>query len=236
MRRTNFKRKEKEATTPPSLHAGRVTALSPQAKDPARFNLFIDERFALGLSGIVAARVKVGQELSAEEVARLADEEEFETARTSALHYLEYRPRSEGEIRRQLGKKYSREIIQRVIERLREAGLISDKEFAQFWVGTREDFKPRSARALKYELRQKGVASEVIERAVKKLDEHDSAYRAARTKAERWRSLEYREFQMKLGGFLARRGFGYDIVKETVKRIYTELQQADSASDEEEVD
>ena len=213
-----------------------MTALEPQAKDPRRYNLYVDGRFALGLSEIVATQVKIGQELSDEEVAQLAAEEEFESARESALHYLEYRPRSEDEIRRKLGKKYSREVIDRVVARLREAGLLGDKDFARFWVESRETFKPRSSRALKYELRQKGVPAEVIDRAVKNLDERESAYRASRSKAERWRGLEYREFQTKLGGFLARRGFNYEIVKETVKRIYQEIHSEETGVEQEEVD
>lgn len=229
-----FKSKEKKQK--PVLAGGRVTALEAQVKDPRRSSLYIDGRFVLGLSEIVAAQVKVGQELSLEEVARLAADEEFETAREKALHYLEYRPRSEDEIRRQLGKTYPREVIDRVIVRLREAGLLGDKEFARFWVETRETFKPRSPRALKYELRQKGVPAQVIERAVKNIDEGESAYRAARSKAERWRELEYREFQTKLGGFLARRGFNYGIIKETVRRIYREIHSEETGLEQEEVD
>jgi regulatory protein len=109
---------------------------------------------------------------------------------------------------------------------------LSDRDFARFWVENREGFKPRSARALKFELRQKGVPAEEIERALKKVDEPDSAYRAARPKAERWKNLEAREFRDKLSGFLARRGFDYATTRDTVAKIWKELQGEDSTPDE----
>lgn len=208
------------------LSAGRVSALEPQAKRPNRFNLFIDGRFALGLSALVASRVHIGTELSIAQLQELQGEEQLEEAHERALRQLEARPRSEAEIRRFLrGKKYPGEIVDRVIERLRAARLLGDREFAKFWVENREAFRPRSARALRYELRQKGVAPEEITRVVGKLDEADSAYRAARTKADRWTNLEAQEFRTKLSGYLARRGFGYQVTRDTVSRIWEELKR-----------
>jgi regulatory protein len=207
-----------------NLGGGRVTGLEPQVKRPNRFNLYVDDHFALGLSLYVASRVRVGQDLSSEELQELERAEQLEEAHERALRALESRPRSEQEIRRKLiEKKFPTEIIAQVITRLNEARLLSDRDFAKFWVETREGFKPRSARALKYELRQKGVPPEEIARALKKIDEPDSAYRAARPKAERWTGLEEREFREKLSGFLARRGFDYQITRETVSKIWKEL-------------
>ncbi len=210
-----------------------MTALEPQAKHPNRLNLYIDDRFALGLSAYVALKVHVGQELTSEQLEALARAEQIEQAREMALRRLEVRARSEEEIRRYLGgKKFAKEIIDEVIARLKEARLLSDREFAKFWVENREGFKPRSARALKYELRQKGVPQEEIARAVGKLDETESAYRAARPKAERWSQLEAQEFNAKLSGFLARRGFDYQTTRETVARIWKELKGKESDEEE----
>jgi regulatory protein len=203
---------------------GRVTAVEPQAKRPNRFSLYIDDHFAMGLSVYVAAGVKVGQELTRAELEKLLAAEQLEQAREAALRYLELRPRSEQELRRQLRKKnYPEEIIDQVIARLGDVKLVDDRDFAKFWVETREGFKPRSKRALQYELRQKGVASAEIARAVKKVDERDSAYRAAQPRAQRYRDLDAPTFREKLSGFLARRGFDYGVTRETVNRLWQEL-------------
>lgn len=207
----------------PAVQSGRVTGVEPQAKHPNRFNLYLDGKFALGLSAMVAARVRVGQELAPDQVTALAQEEEYEAARERALHLLDFRPRSEQEVRRHLARKFTAEAIDRVIVRLREANLLGDPDFAQYWVENREGFKPRSARALKYELKQKGVSPEAMAAALENLDETESAYRAARPKAERYAGLDWRAFQVKVGGFLARRGFDYAVVQEVAKRLYREL-------------
>jgi regulatory protein len=224
--------------TPPRRNAagGRVTALAPQAKHPDRFNLFVDGHFALGLSAYVAAQVRVGQELTPDQLEALARAEQVEDAHARALRHLEARPHSEQEIRRFLAdRELADEVVDQVVARLRRAHLLSDREFAKFWVENREAFRPRSARALTYELRRKGVPRAEIAQAVGQVDERASAYRAARPRAERWKQLEAREFRAKLSGFLARRGFDYEVTRETVSKIWNEF-RGQEAEDSEEMD
>ena len=73
---------------------GRVTAIEPQARHANRFNLYIDDQFALGVSAMLAARLRVGQTLTDEELQALEREESFESAYEKALRFLESRPRS----------------------------------------------------------------------------------------------------------------------------------------------
>lgn len=219
-----FARKQTDKRLHHNLTGGRVTGLEPQVKRPNRFNLYIDDHFALGLSLDVAAGVRIGQELTRQELEALARREQEQDAHERALRYLEQRPRSEGEIRRQLRSKgFDDETIDRVVARLRAVKLLGDQAFARYWVENREGFKPRSARALKYELRQKGVGDAEIARAVSKVDERASAYRAARPKALRWKALDAQAFREKLGGFLARRGFDYGVTRETVQKLWREV-------------
>lgn len=227
--KSSFRRKPKRAPAEKrvpvqNLTPGRITAIEPQVKRPNRLNVYIDDHFAMGLSVYAAASVRVGQELSRTDLEKLVYAEQLEQAREAALRYLEVRPRSEQELRRQLiKKKYPEEIINQVVARLGDVQLVGDRAFARYWVENREGFKPRSKRALGYELRQKGVDAQEIARAVKKIDERDSAYRAAQPKALRWKDLDAAIFRQKLGGFLARRGFDYSVTRETVNRLWQEV-------------
>ncbi|MBI3536843.1 MAG: RecX family transcriptional regulator [Chloroflexi bacterium] len=203
---------------------GLITAIEPQARHANRFNLYIDDEFAFGLSAILAAKVRVGQTLSDEERNALEREENFETGYEKALRFLEPRPRSSSEVKQQLfKKKFDAETIARVLARLTDAGLLDDAAFAKYWVENREQFRPRAGRALKFELRRKGVGDTAIKAAVGEIDESESAYRAGTARALRWRDLEPREFRDKLTAFLIRRGFGYDIAKHAVRRLQTEI-------------
>jgi len=120
--------------------------------------------------------------------------------------------------------KASLTTIQAVIDRLVQAGLLDDDSFAQYWVENRELFRPRGPRSLRFELRRKGVPDPVIDEAIEDIDESESAYRAAREQARRMSHLPYQVFCRRLGGFLQRRGFGYDVVRETVDRLWHESQ------------
>jgi regulatory protein len=119
-----------------------ITAIEPQARHPNRFNIYVDDQFAFGLADILAAKLRVGQTLSDEEMANLEREESVETARDKALRFLEPRPRSAREVRQHLQKKkIEGDVIERVIERLRGAGLLDDAAFAKYWVENREEFR-----------------------------------------------------------------------------------------------
>lgn len=207
--------------------SGRITAIEPQARHPNRFNLYIDDRFALGLSALVAAKLHVGQVLSAADLAALDEAEAFENAHERALRFLEPRPRSTAEVREHLRKKQvAPELVDRVITRLTEAGLLDDAAFARYWVENREQFRPRAGRALRFELRRKGLSGTDIQEALGNVDEADSAYRAGIARAKRLSGLEHREFMEKLGAFLMRRGFNYGTAKDAAERLWKETRDS----------
>jgi len=134
--------------------AGTITALRFQKRNKYRVNVYIDGQFAFGLAAIEAARLRVGQTLSDDDVARLRMRDEVERAYERALNFLSYRPRSEAEVRRNLRKKnVEEEVVEEVTGRLTRAGLLNDQEFARYWVENRLQFNPRGARALRHELR-----------------------------------------------------------------------------------
>lgn len=202
---------------------GQVTAIEPQARHANRFNLYVDNEFALDLSALVAARLRVGQMLTEEELAELARTEALEDARERALRFLEPRPRSSAEVKQHLfKKKIATDVIEQTIMRLTEAGLLDDAAFAKYWVENRETFRPRAGRALKFELKRKGISDANIGDALGEIDESESAYRAAENRAKRWSELERREFFEKVTAFLVRRGFSYDIAKQAAKRLWDE--------------
>ncbi len=151
---------------------GRITAIEPQARHANRFNLYIDDQFVLGLSALLSSRLRVGQTLTDDELKQLEQQEAFETAHEKALRFIEPRPRSTSEVKRHLVKKQiAADVADHVIIRLIEAGLLDDTAFAKYWVESREQFKPRAARALRFELKQKGLSNAEITEAVGDVDE-----------------------------------------------------------------
>jgi regulatory protein len=206
----------------------KITAIEPQQKNPQRVNVYLDGEFAFGLARIVAAWLKVGQELSDEKVASLKAEDEGEVTYQKALHYLSYRPRSSAEVRQNLTKRgVSESLAEETVNRLSSAGLVNDETFARAWVENRNTFRPRGQSALRMELRRKGLSDETIQSVLdEQVDEEALAFEAARKYARRLAGLEWAEFRQKLGGFLARRGFSYTTLAPVVSEVWKETQTA----------
>ena len=90
----------------------------------------------------------------------------------------------------------------------------NDENFAGAWVESRSHGRPRGARVLRQELRQKGVERETIDAALPGAEaELENAVAAARRKWHSLENLEERERREKLIGFMQRRGFNYLVAK-----------------------
>jgi regulatory protein len=203
--------------------AGQITAIRIQKRNPKKANVFIEGKFAFGLTMIEAAKLSKGQYLSDKEIAALQGRDEEEQAYERALNFLSYRPRSKAEIARRLRQKgVSESICEVVLHRLSRAGLLDDEAFARYWIRNREQFKPRGQYALRYELRQKGISSSIIDALVQEVDEAPSAYRVAMQRFIRWEHLERETLRRKLSAYLQRRGFSYGTIQEVWERIKAE--------------
>jgi len=200
--------------------AGTISALRYQKRNKNRVNVYLDDQFAFGLAAIEAARLRVGQALSDDDVARLRRQDDVERAHERALNFLSYRPRSEAEVRRNLRKKdVADEAIEAVVERLTRAGMLDDREFARYWVENRLQFNPRGARALGHELREKGVPVSIIDETLVGFDEEPAARKAAEAGARRLAHLEPTAFRRRLGAYLARRGFSYAVISPLLEEM-----------------
>lgn len=203
-----------------------VTRLEPQKKNPQRLNVYLDGEFAFGISRAAAPWLTEGNQLSQQKINDLQEKDHFEGAYQRAINFLSYRIRSEKEIRQNLNKhEVPEEIIERVLDRLRDASLVNDREFASQWVENRVQFKPRGKRALSSELFQKGINNEIIEDVLVDLNEEELAYKCARSKITRFTGLEEKAFQKKLSGLLTRRGFPYHITKDVVGTLWKEMEK-----------
>ena len=213
----------------------KITAIVSQKGDPNRVSIHLDGKYAFGLAQIVAAWLKVGQDLSEERIASLQAEDASERAYQQAMLFLSYRTRSEAEIRQNLRKHdLPEEVIEQTLGRLREAHLVDDGRFARSWVENRNTFRPRSRRALAVELRQKGLSDEVAQSALAAVDDEVLAYEAGLKKIRRLEALEWNEFRRKLSEFLARRGFPYYVITPVVSRLRNEGHTEQHISEDEE--
>jgi regulatory protein len=142
--------------TEPTAKQSLITAIEPQQRDPERVSVFLNGAFAFGLPALVAVQesLRVGDELSEDQIARLRALDEQAKAVNAAMNLLARRPRSEREIRDRLKRKgYPPETIDAAVAKLEGWRYLDDEAFARFWVENREANKPRGRRLLEQELR-----------------------------------------------------------------------------------
>jgi regulatory protein len=136
--------------------------------------------------------------------------------------FLSLRNRSEKEMRDYLDKKTQKiTIIDNIIDRLKEEGLIDDKKFIAWWVEQRSYFKPKGPFVLKQELLQKGINRDLIDQYFEenKIDELALAKQVLQKKQKTLTKFKKEEKFKKAIELLLRRGFSYDLAKKAFIRF-----------------
>ena len=144
-------------------------------------------------------------------------------ARGAALRLLAAKPRSVAEMRERLGHRFAKDVVEQTVAHLVREGLLNDEQFAQQWRQSRERRKPRSRRMIAQELKQRGVADDVISDALQDFDSSDAAYRSVVKYANRQDRSNRATFDRRVSAFLGRRGFEPGIIRQTLTRLREEL-------------
>jgi len=209
----------------PQPFPGTVTSVVAGAKVRRnlgpRVNIFIDGEFSFSLSLDLALQhgLKKDSVIDAALLKVLLHEDGDAKATARALYFLGFRQRSENEVRQKLREKeFPDDVIERVLEKLRRNNLICDAKFAETWIENRSLHRPRGARMLQQELRQKGISTETIAAALPDQEEEQTNAISAlqkilQSKERAWENLDEKERYQKAMQYLMRRGFNYSICK-----------------------
>ncbi len=144
-----------------------------------------------------------------------------QVARTILLRRLDAAPRTRSELATTLRERnVPDDVAQRVLDRCEEVGLIDDRLFARMWVESRQRARSLSGRALRSELRRKGIRDEWIDEALEQVgpeDERDAARAVAASKARSVVGLPRATQVRRLSGALARKGYGPGLTAQVVR-------------------
>lgn len=156
--------------------------------------------------------------------------DDFAKFQNIAIKFLSYRQRSEKELREKLLKKKApSDVLEKVIDFLKEQKFLDDEEFAKWWIRQRTEFNPKSLRIIKMELKQKGIDQETIENALTQhsseeltMSDLEKAKDIVVKKLPKYKGLTKYELIQKLGPYLARRGFNYETIKQSIDEVLRE--------------
>jgi len=142
-----------------------------------------------------------------------------------AVNLLGYKPRSVTELRQRLLEKdwTNAEIVDGVLEKLKEYNYLNDEQFAADYAASKLRQRPIGKRVLKQKLVQKKLDKETIDEAMEKaFTETPEAEIIKRAVAKRLRlkgKPETREEVKKFYDYLLRQGFSYDLVRDKMREI-----------------
>lgn len=214
----------------------KISSVEPQKKNPKRFNIYLDGKFAFGADAdtIVDNRLVLGKEISSEDLDKVLAESEVGKLMEKMYGLFSVRARSEKEIRDYLRRlSYKRQakdqdalsdwLIEAVLDKLTRKGLINDLEFATAWISARRRSKSKGNVAIRMELIQKGIDRKIIDQTLLASTTDDSqtdlANKALYKRLPRWQNLPAVEFKKKATDYLLRQGFEYDLVKEILNDL-----------------
>lgn len=146
--------------------------------------------------------------------------DDTELAREICLRQLAVRPRTRAELAQVLARRHiADEVITEVLDRYDEVGIIDDAAFARAWVSSRHAGRGLARRALAGELRQRGVAGDLVGEALDTLNDGQEAATARALVGRKLRTATGPPEAVfrRLVGMLARKGYPAGLAISTVK-------------------
>ena len=211
-----------------------ITQIIEQKRRPNRRNVHLDGAFAFGcnLNVIARFRLRVGMQLTADEVVQIQFGEVKQECFDAAIRFLESRLHSRAELRRKLARReYGDAVLEATLDDLSRLGYVNDARFAQTKVLSAVQHKQHGRRRAMVELLKAGVTGETARRAVEEVYEATDSTGIARALAlkqvPRLRKLDSAVARRRLIGMLQRRGFDYDSIRPVVDEVLGHEQISD---------
>ncbi len=202
----------------------KITKIEPQKKNKDRMSIYINEEFAFGVHKDIVFKFNLenGKEMDIDFIEKIIKTEEQNKANNYALKLLSYRPRSEKEIIDKMKRKgYGEEVIKGTINYLGNFGYINDKDFATEFTKVKAGKFGRNR--IKLELTRKGIdekiIDEIIESEFNEEIEYSNALEIAKKKIKSYKDDDRNAIYRKLGSYLQRRGYSYDIVTKVLREV-----------------
>ena len=203
----------------------KITKIEIQKNNKDRVNIYLDGEYALAINAelVYKENLKVKDDVDISKLQEIAEKESFIRCKESAIKIIERSYKTEKEIRDKLKQKgYEEKQINNSIDFLKEYNFINDNTYAKAFI--KDKLSSKGSQKIKYDLMKKGIAKDIIEENLIKVDKNEEkevALNVGRKKYESIRRKESDNYKLsgKLYRFLISRGYAYDIVKDVVKEI-----------------
>lgn len=144
--------------------------------------------------------------------------EECRKARDKGLYYLQFSSKTEDEMRKKLAEQgFSPAFVADAVNFLKSYRYLDDEDYVRRYL---ERFgKKKSEKQIKFDLRQKGIPADIIERVLEDAPIDESEQILALLEKKKFSGSDAdREERAKMTAFLARKGFSYDAISKAMNQ------------------
>lgn len=153
---------------------------------------------------------------------------DLDKANAVALKFLAYSSRSQKEIEEKLkDKDFDKDVIDKVLDDLKESGFVDDKIFAVQWARARVKNRFWGRNKVRSGLVEKGISKEIIEGAIKEIEQEISSEEIIKKAFEKWfkaqgSRLKENKEKIKAKAFrhLIAKGFQPFLINQTLNKYY----------------
>lgn len=194
----------------------KITNIKQQVRDENRVSVYLDGKysFSLNLTELLDEKLKVGLEINEARLKDLQKRSAEGKLRMRSMEWLMNRPHSEREFRDYLRRKQvDGDYAEYLVSYFKDRKLLNDETYARWLLGVRVG-RLKSSRALRAELRSKGVNLTIIDRVISD-NPIDELGQIQKIIIKKRRLSRYADDE-KLKQYLVRQGYGYSQVAEAL--------------------
>ena len=141
--------------------------------------------------------------------------EEFDEQKTKILKYILYKKRTEQEIRTKFKATVQEDMLEEIIQYLKDAKYIDDKQYIEKTINNFKLLKNLSIKELKYKLLSKGISADDIEEYIYENKEELEEYEKQSIRNilyKKQTSMEVEEIKQ----YLTKKGYQQENIKEII--------------------
>ena len=208
-----------------------ITKIEVQKNNKDRVNIYVDEEFFAGLDLelVYTLNLSKGQTIDAERMKEIIYKDNISKVKSKALKIINKAEQSEKTLRDKL-KDYDEEIVDIVIEYLKDCKFVNDKDFAKRIASSNSNVSKFGKNKIKQNLYKKGIDREYIDEAIDEIDEDVEFENAVYLAEKRYKSVkndDKRKVYQKLIQHLTYKGFSYDTSKRAISHVLDNLDGLD---------
>ncbi len=197
--------------------------LAEKNRNNKMVRIYIDDSysFTIPVEDYIRNNLYEEVEIDEQKLEEIRNKVLVQAARERGVRFLTFKDRSVNELFKKLMEVgFDEEVANKATEYLTTIGYLDDNRYAMRYLSERIRTKALSKRSLEYELKNKGIADELINKAMSEfeIDDYQVALREAKRKFGKY-NMQDKKVEQRACRFLLHRGFSYELVNKVMKEM-----------------